>query len=316
MAATTTHREAAHDGIAHVPSQDPTVHRRLVVVDPPLQGRDVANLQRALIARLKARGLDDDIPVAVHGKFTRGTALACIDAQYVLGLRSDTYLSRDAHGHRVVTEGAQLIIREPDRRDARQLQRARERAEHVAANRAFFATMAGQLGISGRGPADAVRFAEAQIGIKERPPGSNSGPKIDDWCRLAGFDSPVPWCGCFVNACIMAGGVPSGAGFIGSTVMILNRARKGIGGWKFVGPSEGRLGDLALYDDGPGGDPVVHVEIVRERRSTTTYSTVGGNTSSGDGSQSDGGMVARHDNRSTIGGFHIIGFARPPYPRP
>jgi hypothetical protein len=72
-------------------------------------------------------------------------------------------------------------------------------------------------------------------------------------------------------------------------------------------------GDLALYDDGAGGDPVVHVEIVRKRLSATTYSTYGGNTSSGNGSPSDGGMVARHDDRSTTGMFHIIGFARPPW---
>jgi hypothetical protein len=312
MATTTT---TAHDGLRHAPSSDPSVHRPLVLVDPPLQGRDVANLQRALIARLKARGLDDDVPVATHGKFTRATALACIDAQYVLGLRSDTFQLRDAKGHRVVSEGAQAIIRRPGTRTPEQLARARQRADDAARGRAFFDDMARRLGVRGRGAADAVRFAEAQIGVREHPPMSNSGPKIDEWCRLAGFDSPVPWCGCFVNACIMAGGLPSGAGWIGSTVLIRAHAMKGTDGWRFLGPHEGRMGDLALYDDGPGGDPVVHVEIVRKQLSPTRYSTVGGNTSSGNGSPSDGGMVARHDDRSTTGGFHVIGFARPPYPR-
>ncbi|HEY6759093.1 MAG TPA: hypothetical protein VI318_06360 [Baekduia sp.] len=311
--ASTTHMPAAHDGVAHVPSQDPSIHRELVLVDPPLEGRDVANLQRALQARLKARGLDDSIPIAVHGRFTAGTVLACIDMEYALGLRSDTYMKRDRRRHRVVTEGAQAVIRDPDARDADQLHRAKERADAAGHHAAFFHAMAERIGMElGRGPDAAVAFAEQQIGTRERPPGSNSGPKIDDWCRLAGFDGPVPWCGCFVNACIMAGGCPSGAGFIGSTVMILNRAKRGIGGWSFV--REGRRGDLALYDDEPGGDPVVHVEIVRHRVSPTTYSTVGGNTTSGNGSQSDGGMVAQHDDRSTMGGFHIVGFARPPYP--
>jgi hypothetical protein len=310
---TTTHPAAAHDGIARLSSDDPDVHRPLVLTDPPMRGRDVANLQRALHERFKARGLADDIPVAVHGRFTRGTALACIDAEYVLGLRSDTYNLHDARGHRVVSEGAQTIIRRPELRDGDQLHRARERSEAAGHHAAFFRRMADALaGMSGRGPDAAVRFAEAQIGTREAPPGSNSGPKIDGWCHLAGFTDPVPWCGCFVNACVMAGGVPSGAGWIGSTVMILDHARRGMGGWTLH--HEGVRGDLALYDDGAGGDPVVHVEIVRERRGGTTYSTVGGNTSSGNGSPSDGGMVARHDNRSTQGGFHIVAFARPPYP--
>jgi hypothetical protein len=108
----------------------------------------------------------------------------------------------------------------------------------------------------------------------------------------------------------MAGGLPSGAGWIGYTPSILNRAKQGTAGWSFH--MDGQPGDLVLYDT-PGGDPAVHVEIVRKRLSSTTYSTIGGNTSSGDGSQSDGGMVARHDDRSTMGTFRIIGFARPPW---
>ena len=71
-------------------------------------------------------------------------------------------------------------------------------------------------------------------------------------------------------------------------------------------------GDLALFDR-PGGDPTEHVEIVRKRLWDTRYETVGGNTSAGDGSQNDGGMVALRGDRSTVSGFRIIGFARPPY---
>jgi hypothetical protein len=305
----TTSSIAAQDGVDHAPSTQPAVHRPLVVVDPPMEGRDVANLQRAVRDRLKARGLADDIPVPEHGKFTLGTALACIEAQYFLGLRSDTYMKRDPHGHRIVTEGAQRVIREPETRDADQLTRAKERAGQLERGPRFYQEL---LGVpSGHGVSDALAFAASHVGVKEQPPGSNRGPLIDKWCHATGYAGPVPWCGCFVNACLMAGGLPSGAGWIGYTVAILNHAKHGTDGWSFHG--EGAPGDLALFDDGPGGDPVVHVEIVRARTSSTVYSTYGGNTSSADGSQSDGGMVARHDNRSTQGGFHIIGFARPPW---
>ena len=300
---------AAQDGVDREFSQDPSVHRVLVVVDPPMEGRDVANLQRAIRARLKARGLADDIPVAAHGKFTEATALAALEAQYFLGLRSDTYLRKDAKGHRIVTEGAQRIIREPDTRTPDQLQRAKDRHAQIARGPRYYEELAKTFG-AGNGVADALAFAAAQVGIKERPAGSNSGPKIDDWCRATGYTTPVPWCGCFVNACIMAAGLPSGAGWIGYTPSIVARAKAGTDGWSWH--KLGRPGDLALFDT-PGGATAVHVEIVRERLSDTRYSTYGGNTSAGDGSQNDGGMVARRDDRMTVGAFPIIGFARPPY---
>jgi hypothetical protein len=246
----------------------------------------------------------------MHGKFTLATALACLEAQYFLGLRSETFLRRDAAGNRIVTEGAQRIIRRPELRDARQRQRAKDRHAQIERGPRFYKELAQELGLVGHGVKDALAFAMAQVGTKERPPGSNSGPKIDDWCRAAGYTNPVPWCGCFVNACLMAGGLPSGAGWIGYTPAILERAQSGTAGWSFH--AEGRPGDLALYDT-PGGDPVVHVEIVRMRISETRYSTVGGNTSSGNGSPNDGGMVAMHDDRSTVGHFRIVGFARPPW---
>ena len=91
---------AARDGVPREPSADPAIHRSLTVVDPPMEGRDVANLQRAVRARLRAAGLGDDVALPDDGRFTLATALACIEAQYVLGVRSDTYLRKDPHGHR------------------------------------------------------------------------------------------------------------------------------------------------------------------------------------------------------------------------
>jgi hypothetical protein len=306
---------SAQDGVDHAASSDPEVHRPLVAVAPPLRGRDIANLQRAAGERLKQRGIaPGDVPVPTHGMFTVATALACIEAQYFLGLRSDTYLERDRHGHLVLTEGAQQIIREPDTRSRDQLARAKSRQAQAARGPRFYEQLATQLGLAGHGVGDALAFAAKHVGVMEHPPGSNAGPMIDDWYRLAGYGGPVPWCGCFVNACIVAGGLASGAGWIGYTPAIVQHAKNGTGGWSWHGPSEGKPGDLSLYDDGPGGDVAVHVEIVRAQLSSTRYSTFGGNTSSGSaGSQSNGGMVARHDDRSTMGGFHIIGFARPPW---
>ena len=307
---------AAHDGVGRTPSKDPDVHRLLTVLDPPLWGADIANLQRAVRRLLESRGLGrDEIPVPDDGKFTLATELACIEAQYFLGLRSDTYLKRGRFGHRILTEGGQRIIREPRTRDDDQLLRAQVREAQMDRGARYYAELAERMGLRGRGAEDAVRFAASHVGVKERPAGSSSGPLIDAWCRLAGYTTPVPWCGCFVNACIVAAGLPSGAAWtIGFAPAIVAHAKSGAAGWSWH--AVGQRGDLALFGSGPGGPSAVHVEIVRERLSRERYSTYGGNTSSGTvGSQTNGGVVARRDDRSIFGAFHIVGFARPPYAR-
>lgn len=302
------------DGIKREASQDPSVHRDFVVLDPPLQGRDVANLNRAVKERLDARGVD--VPTPTHDKFTHAAAVAAVEAGYFLGLLSETYLKRERVGDEprlMLTEGAQAIIRDPDKRSAEQLARAKERQGQLERGPRYYEDLAHAAGItSGKGAAAALKFARDQIGTVERPPGSNWGPKIEGWIRAAGYTSPVPWCGCACNAFVMAGGVPSGAGWIGYTPAIVAHAKAGKGGWSWHGPTSGQPGDLVLFDT-PGGDPAVHVGMVEKKINDATYQTIEGNTSSGSGgSQSEGGGVFRRQ-RSTQGHFRIIGFARPPW---
>lgn len=307
--ATSSRAVSAQDGIDRIPSKDPTVNRPLIVVSPPMAGRDVANLQRAVRTRLQTRGID--VPVPVHGRFTLATALACTEVQYFLGLRSDTYLKKDKHGHRVVTEGAQLVIRDPESREQVQLDRAKERQAQLERGPRFYEELAQELGLTGSGAGNAIAFARKHIGTKEQPAGSNSGPKITPWCRATGYMVAVPWCGCWVNVCVMAGGVPSGAGWIGFTPAIVQHAKAAKGGWSWH--TTGKPGDLALFDT-PGGPTAVHVGLVEKQLSSSSYQTIEGNTSSGSmGSQDNGGGVFRR-TRSTQGMFRIIGFARPPYP--
>jgi len=293
------------------PSEDPTVHRELVVVDEPMLGRDVGNLNRATHARLKARGLTDDVSSPTHDKFTLAAALAAIEASHWLGARSDTYLRTDK-GRRVCTEGLQQMIREPDERTDEQLERAKVRRARLKDGPAVYDKLAKEAGATGKGVQSALRFAAAQVGTTESPAGSNDGPKIRQWWQICGYGSPVPWCGCFVNAVIIAGGCENGKGWaIGYTPAIVAHAKAGRGGWSWH--EDGKPGDLALFDT-PGGPTAVHVGIVERRMGGGTYQTVEGNTSSGDGgSQSNGGGVFRRQ-RSTVGNFRIVGFARPPWP--
>lgn len=301
------------DGVKREPSNDPTPHRDLVVLDPPMEGRDVANLQRATEARLDARGID--VPMPTHGKYTHATAVAVVEGGYFLGALSETYLKTTKVGGKrrlVATQGLQDMMRNPDDREPEQLARAKDRQGQIDRGARYYDDLAKEQGVSGgKGAEASLAFARKYIGVTEKPAGSNWGHPVQDWIKLAGYVGPVPWCGCAANAFCMAGGIPSGAGWIGYTPAIISHAKRGVGGWSWHGTSSGKPGDLALFDT-PGGDPAVHVGMVEKKINNSTYQTIEGNTSSGSGSQSDGGGVFRRQ-RSTQGNFHIVGFARPPW---
>jgi len=299
------------DGIKRDASEDPSVHRELVVLNPPLEGRDVANIQRAIKLRIDARGLD--VPTPVHAKWTHASAVAGVEAGYFLGARSDTYLDvTKVKGERrlVMSEGLQELIRNPDGRTDEQKARAKARQGQLEAGPRYYKELSDELiGDSNGGKEEALKWGLKQVGITENPPGSNWGRPVQDWIKLTGYGSPQPWCGCFLNAVLIKGGIANGKGWIGYTPAIISHAKRGIGGWKWVGPSSGQRGMLSLYDT-PGGDPAVHVGIVTKRFGSGSYEALEGNT--GSGSNADGGQVQVR-NRSTSGNFRIVGFAVPPW---
>jgi hypothetical protein len=122
----------------HETSQDPIAHRDLVVTDPPMRGRDVANLNRAVHQRLEMRRID--IPSPMHDMFTQAAALAAVEAGYFLGLLEDTILATD-NGRRVCPQGAQTIIREPERRTEQQRDRAKARHPQAARGPRYYAEL-------------------------------------------------------------------------------------------------------------------------------------------------------------------------------
>ena len=121
-------------------SQDPIAHRDLIVTDPPMRGRDVANLNRAVHQRLEMRRID--IPSPMHDMFTQAAALAAVEAGYFLGLLEDTILATDK-GRRVCTQGAQTIIREPERRTVQQRDRATARHPQTVRGPRYYAALSG-----------------------------------------------------------------------------------------------------------------------------------------------------------------------------
>lgn len=144
----------------------------------------------------------------------------------------------------------------------------------------------------------ALDRARRYVGVRERPPGSNSGPFIDGWLRGAGARPGQPWCMAFVHAMYDAEGVTLG-GWAGVGNF---RGWAYEHGYLLVPPHERPLrGDLVCYewngDDWP--DHIGFVEKVlavrwKGKQFVGWVRTIEGNTSSGAaGSQDDGGGVYR-----------------------
>lgn len=55
--------------------------------------------------------------------------------------------------------------------------------------------------------ARALIVAAQEVGVREDPPGSNRGPRVDEYIRAAGLDpdrGSYPWCACFVSWAVRA----------------------------------------------------------------------------------------------------------------
>lgn len=148
--------------------------------------------------------------------------------------------------------------------------------------------------------ARAVRWALNAVGTVEKPPFSNSGPRITKWQQMSGYSGPVAWCQCFVNVSAWFGMKGRAnldcANISGYTVSVVDRAKRkspmgGVNGWKTCSLSECQPGDWVYFNFSPGGDPVEHVGMFLSYRNGEVR-CVEGNTSKGQsGSQDNGGGV-------------------------
>lgn len=278
--------------------------RTFLLVSPHMQGPDVEKFQGLLNTRFAAWDIDKRIePDGEYGAETRFATQQVCEGLGILHERAMR------HG---VTPELRTKIRHPSKRTPEELARGERKAAYRATLRERY---------QDRGPEMAIAFARQHLDVREKAP--NRGPEIDRWIRAAGLSptlhiSPtggVPWCGCFINACVMAAGVPNGKGFgVASVERIVQRARGRIEGWQLVDPDDGQPGDLACWKGrGPGWQ---HVELVEERRSGSQYVCIGGNTSgSANGSQDNGDGVFRNVRATAAAGGPITVFARPPYAR-
>ena len=148
----------------------------------------------------------------------------------------------------------------------------------------------------------ALAVARRELGVKENPPGSNSGGRIDIYLKNIGLP-PAPWCAAFVEWCLEQVGWPRGNWILGYCPSWVAAAQKGVAGMRVIGRDERpEPGDLAMYDW--QGDTISdHVGIIESVQGAHTFTALEGNTAVGN--DSDGGQVMRR-GRGRIDTYCII----------
>lgn len=254
------------------------------------RGEDVRALQSAANRRLRSRGLTGYV-TPVDGVYGPDAALACRKATWALGALLSTVRPITRRGGKC-TVGAQRMIRYPGRRTSGQLARAKARLRALRKAR------------TGRDAA--VRWARSKVGIRENPPGSNRGGEITRWQQqLGAWLVGTAWCGTFCAAALRHAGARDVNYRLASVAFIEDDARAARGPFTAWTHDKSRVhpGDLVVI-----GGRGVHVELV-VRTHSWGVETVGGNTSPGNGSISNGGAVAsRSRPNQLIHGFAVVDF--------
>ncbi|MDO4562230.1 MAG: SH3 domain-containing protein [Clostridia bacterium] len=149
-----------------------------------------------------------------------------------------------------------------------------------------------------------INMAASQIGTKESPANSNNVKYNTDYYGRAVSGSSYPWCCAFIwwifNACgaseLFYGGKKT------AYCPTVESYYKANGMWF----NSGKPGDLVLFDF-TGKGISGHIGIVESANSDGSYTTIEGNT--GSGNDANGGTVMRRTRYKSS----IRGFARPNY---
>jgi peptidoglycan hydrolase-like protein with peptidoglycan-binding domain len=148
--------------------------------------------------------------------------------------------------------------------------------------------------------AAALDAARAEVGVMEEPPGSNRGPRVDEYLRTVGLDPAAgsyAWCAAFVYWCFGKGAATAGKrNPLPRTAGALNLWRgAGAAGARQISPAEAqatpslvRPGQIFVLSTGGGFGHVGLVESV----AAGVLTTIEGNTNDG-GSREGVGVFRR-----------------------
>jgi hypothetical protein len=145
----------------------------------------------------------------------------------------------------------------------------------------------------------AIPIAKRELGVKERPPGSNDGPRVRTY--LQGH-APEPWCADFGTWVLKQVGFPQPTWNWSYCPSWAQAAARGDAGMRTLKYGEAiQPGDVALYDW--QGDGIMdHWGLVESVSSANAFRAIEGNTSVGNDSNG-GEVMLRTRFRSDVGVF-------------
>jgi len=134
-----------------------------------------------------------------------------------------------------------------------------------------------------------VWHALKDVGLTENPPGSNSGPRINEALKFCGLSPGQPWCAAIVSLWLHEMGYDGP--WPASRASVASWEQMAAGRGLYVSASSAHAGDLVTFqfDADPQGD---HMGLVTGAVRDGVVPTIEGNTSRDNtGSQSNGGGV-------------------------
>lgn len=141
----------------------------------------------------------------------------------------------------------------------------------------------------------AVAVALAEVGVKEHPAGSNSGPRVSEYQAVTGAYE-APWCASFATWVWAHVGVRLDGFNTAYCPSWVQAARAGRNRLSLVAKADARPGDMALYDWGKDGTSD-HIGMLTTRVGADgSFKAVEGNTSVGN--DSNGGEVMVRDRNA------------------
>lgn len=152
--------------------------------------------------------------------------------------------------------------------------------------------------------ARALLVAERELGVKEDPSGSNTGPRVKQYQNAATpRTTGYPWCAAFVTWCLREVGWKQSGWNLAYCPAWAATALAGKHGMHVIGHAQVEAGDVVIYDWNK--DRVAdHIGFTRGAVGKDgKFPTIEGNTSAG--SNSNGGQV-QHRDRSISDVFCFI----------
>lgn len=253
------------------PVDNPFVHRDINLVSPHQRGLDVQRIQEHIHQGFIDHKVDW-IHIEVDGVMGPQTARAAAFYCWFMGIENK-YRKNIRQGH--ISEYSQQWIRGTLRHSRSDKRRQKLRQPKLKKIREK----------QHSGAQAAVTWALQQVGTTEVPAESNTGPKIAVWEKYWGL-GPCYWCGVFAGYAVKAIGKALVTSQLTYGPYIINDARNHANGLAAISPDNAQPGDLVVYWNGE------HIGLIRAVSRNGYVITVEGNTSSSDGSQSNGGVVA------------------------